>query len=240
MRKLYTVLFLVFASLFYQCNTLKKMGLVPNELEMVGGIKAALEQGLFKSFDDFANPQQNPLMLLGLPGEVDKIEKVLSTLGVKTSIPQITQKLTGAMRTAVSVAKPIMVESLRKMSLRDATKILITDNPRAATDYFKATATPDLVKALTPIIDSTVKVQNADTEYQQVASLYNALPFTNKKMESNISGFIAGRTLDIMFGIIANEEREIRSKYQLRKTDLIRKVFNYAEQEIKKKYALNN
>lgn len=222
--------------LFNSCSTIKKLGIIPNELEMATGLKSALEQGLFKSFDDFANPKQNPLMLLGLPSEMDKIENVLQTLGVKTSITQITQKLTSAMGASVTAAKPIFIESLRKMSLKDASKILITDNPKAATDYFKLTATPELLKALTPIVDSTIKLQEADKEYKQIADVYNMIPFTNKKMESNLSGFVASRAIDIMFMIIAKEEEDIRSKYNLRKTDLMRKVFNYAEQEIRKKY----
>ncbi len=222
---------------FSGCRTLSKLGLIPNELEMATGLKGALEQGLFKSFDQFANPKSsNILSLLKLPGEMDKIQNVLQTLGVKTDISQITQKLTSAMSTAMTTAKPVFMNSLKHMSIRDAAKILVTDNPHSATDYFKRTATDSLTRAFVPIVDSTVKFQEADKEYKQIASVYNALPFINKPLESNISGFIAGRAIDGMFAIIAQEEAAIRSKYQLRKTDLMRKVFNYAEQEIKKKY----
>jgi hypothetical protein len=237
MRKIIYVLFIfTFLQTVISCNTLKKLGLIPNEFEMATGLKSALEQGLFKGFDAFANPKQNPLMLLKLPGEMDKIENVLSTLGVKTNVTQITQKLTEAMANSVTVAKPIFLQSLKDMSLKDAAKILITDNNHAATDYFKQNATPELVKALTPIIDSSIKLDGADKEYKQIAEVYNMLPFLNKKMETNLSSFIAGRAMDIMFMYIAKEEEEIRTKYQLRKTDLLRKVFNYAEQEVKKKY----
>jgi 5-hydroxyisourate hydrolase-like protein (transthyretin family) len=222
-----------------QCAGLKKLGIIPNELEMASGLKAALEQGLFKSFDAFANPKSNPMMLLRLPGEMDKIENILQTLGIKTNVTQITQKLTDAMGTAVQTAKPVFIESLRKMSIKDAAKILITDNPHAATDYFKTTTTENLTRAFIPIVDSTIRLQDADKEYKQIASIYNLIPFLNKKMEENLSGFIAGRAIDVMFLIIAKEESDIRSKYQLRKTDLLKKVFNYAEKEIQRKYQSN-
>jgi hypothetical protein len=224
----------------WNCNTLKKLGVIPNEVEMITGLKGALEQGLFKSFDAFANPKSNPLMLLSLPGEIGKIENVLNTLGVKTSVTQITQKLTQAMGTAVTIAKPIFIESLRSMSIKDAAKILVTNNPHAATDYFKATTTQNLTNALTPIVDSTIKLQDADKEYKQITSVYNSLPFINKPLEQNLSGFITGRAIDAMFLIIAKEEEEIRSKYHLRKTDIIKKVFTYAEKEIARKFGANN
>jgi 5-hydroxyisourate hydrolase-like protein (transthyretin family) len=240
MNKLLAFIFLISFSISnWQCNTLKKLGLVPNELEMATGLKGALEQGLFKGFDAFANPNSNAALLLKLPGEIDKIKSTLETLGVKVPIADITQKLTAAMGTAMTTAKPIFMQSLKDMSIKDAAKILVTNNEHAATDYFKANATANLTKAFVPIVDSTIKINGADKEYKQIATIFNAIPFTNKKMEDNLSGFIAGRAIDAMFIMIAQEESSIRTKYQLRKTDIIKKVFNYAEQEIKRKLNAN-
>ena len=38
-----------------------------------------------------------------------------------------------------------------------------------------------------------------------------------------------------MFGIVANEEEQIRTKYEFRKTDMMKKVFGYAEEELKRR-----
>jgi hypothetical protein len=38
-----------------------------------------------------------------------------------------------------------------------------------------------------------------------------------------------------MFMTVANEEEQIRTKYEFRKTDLMKKVFGYAEQELKRR-----
>ncbi len=227
---------LIISILQLSCGSLSKLGLVPNQLEMATGLKGALEQGLFKGLDAFANPSNNANVLLRLPGEIDKLQNVLQTLGVKTDITQITSKLTAAMGSAMTTAKPIFIQSLKDMSIKDAAKILVTNNNHAATDYFKQNTTANLTQALLPIIDSTIKIQGADKEYQQVVGIYNNIPFVGKKLEPNLSGFIAGRAIDAMFIMIANEEEGIRSKYQLRKTDIVRKVFNYAEAEVKRKF----
>ena len=38
-----------------------------------------------------------------------------------------------------------------------------------------------------------------------------------------------------MFIIVGNEEENIRTKYEFRKTDMMKKVFGYAEEELKRR-----
>ena len=54
------------------------------------------------------------------------------------------------------------------------------------------------------------------------------------RLENSLTDFISARAIDLMFMMVANEEAEIRTKYELRKTDLMKKVFTYAEKELKK------
>jgi len=233
MRKLLLVFLLGLTGL--QCSTLKKLGLVPSELEMAMGLKEALSQGLFKGFDAFADPNGNPLVRFAFPGEAEKIERTLRDLGFDKAINQVTGKFTRAMSAAVSVARPAFTESLKSMSVKDAAKILVTDNPHAATGYFKTTMKPSLMAGFRPIIDSTIRVEGADKEWSSITSMYNNIPFINKPLESSLTDFITARVIDGLFLMVANEEEQVRSKYELRKTDLMKKVFGYAEQELRKK-----
>jgi hypothetical protein len=130
------LIFLFSLSIFwsYQCNTLKKLGLIPSELEMALGLKDALSQGLFKGFDAFADPDGNPLVRFAFPGEAEKIEKTLRDIGFDKVMNQVTGKFTKAMSSAVAISKPLFVDAVKNMSIRDAAKILVTDNMHAATD----------------------------------------------------------------------------------------------------------
>jgi hypothetical protein len=231
---------LLITLVFSNCNALKKAGLIPSELDMVRGLKAALEQGMLGGFDAFANPQKNNFLKLLVPGEVDKLENVLNLVGLKTNLAEISNKLTYAMSSSMAVSKPIFVDALRKMSIKDASKILITNNNHAATDYFKQTTSASLNAVLVPIVDSTLQLNGIKADYEKMASLYNAFPFINKKIEPSASAFVAGRAMDLMFMMVAKEEQEIRQKYQLRKSDLLQKVFGYAEKEVKRKFGTSN
>lgn len=217
------------------CSSLKKLGLVPSELEMIMGLKDALSQGLFKSLDAFADPDGNPLVRFVFPDDAQKIEKTLRDIGLDKTINQVTGKFTRAMSSAVKVSKPLFFDAIKNMSIKDAAKILVTDNPHAATDYFKQEMKPGLMSGFRPIVDSTIRIEGADEDWSGITKVYNSIPFINKPLENNLTDFISARVVDLMFLMVANEEEHIRSKYELRKTDMMKKVFTWAEGELKKR-----
>ena len=219
------------------CDTLKKVASVfaPSEFEMATGLKDALTQGLFRSFDAFADPNANPLVRFAFPGDAAKIEKTLRDLGLDRTVDQVTGKFTRATSSAVRAAKPIFLQSVKEMSIKDAVSILVTDNTHAATEYFKLTMSPELMVAFRPIVDSTINVEGANKDWSQIVNVYNKIPFINRPLETSLTDFIAARAIDAMFSIVANEEEQIRTKYEFRKTDMMKKVFGYAEEELKRR-----
>ena len=221
---------------FSGCDALRGVAgaLGLSEYEMIAGLKEALTQGLFRGFDAFANPDQgNALVRFAFPGEAAKIEKTLKDLGLTTAVNRMTSKFTNAMSLAVKEAKPMFVSSVKRMSIRDAARILLTDNRHAATEYFKGEMSPQLMMAFRPIVDSSIRTTGAGTEYESIAKAYNAIPFLDKKLETNLNEFIAGRAIDAMFLYVGNEEENIREKIEFRKTDLLKKVFGYADQQLR-------
>ena len=220
---------------FSGCTPLKKLGVIPSELEMALGLKEALTQGLFKSFAAFSDPTGNPLVRFVFPEDAAKIERTLRDLGLDKTIDQVTGKFTRAMSSAVSVSKPLFLEAVKNMSIKDAARILVTDNTHAATDYFKQSMKPGLLTAFRPIVDSTINVEGANKEWAGITNIYNSIPFINKPLENNLTDFISARVIDLLFILVAGEEEQIRTNYQLRKTDLMKKVFSYAEEELKRR-----
>ncbi len=238
MKRLYISCLLSTAVLFSSCDTLKQVvsTIAPSEYEMAAGLRDALTQGLYTGFDAFANPNSgNPLVRFVFPGDAAKIEKTLKDLGMTNLVNQVTAKFTNAMSSAVIAAKPIFLNSVKQMNLRDVVNLLITDNTHAATDYFKVAMSPQLMTAFRPIVDSTANLNGANQEWSNLVSIYNKLPLINKPLESSLTDFISARAIDGMFSEVAQEEEKIRTRYEFRKTDLMKKVFGYAEQELAKR-----
>ena len=95
-----------------------------------------------------------------------------------------------------------------------------------------------LMAAFRPIVDSTVKLEKADADWRRIVTAYNAIPFTKTKLEPNITDFIAARAIDGMCMVMADEEEKIRTKYEFRKTDMMKKAFGYAETKLQRRKAM--
>jgi hypothetical protein len=242
MKRVFTITLLSAVITLASCEGLKKLAsvLAPSEYEMAAGLREALSQGLFKGFDAFADPSGNPVVRFAFPGEAAKIEKTLRDLGMDKMVDQVTGKFTRAMTSAVTAAKPIFLNSVKQMSFRDAAGILLTDNNHAATDYFKTAMSPDLMAAFRPIVDSSIKLEGANKDWSSIVTVYNKIPFINKPLETSLTDFIAARAIDAMFVSVANEEENIRTRLEFRKTDLMKKVFGYADEEMKRRKAQTN
>lgn len=242
MKRLYLGLVLSLSIFLSSCDSLKQIAsqIGITEFEMAAGLKDALSQGLFRGFNAFADPTGNPLVRFAFPGDAAKIEKTLKDIGMDKVVDQVTAKFTRAMSSAVTAAKPIFLNSVKKMSIRDAASILVTDNQHAATDYFKTNMSPELMTAFRPIVDSTVKTEGANKEWTKLVNIYNKLPFINKPLETNLTDFVAARAIDAMFVSVAQEEENIRTKYEFRKTDMMKKAFAYADEQLKKRSQQQN
>lgn len=230
MRKLVMACILSSSLLFSGCDTVKNMAGALSNFEIAQGLKEALTQGLFSGFDAFANPSQgNALVRFAFPGDAAKIENTLKTLGLTNLVNQVTSKFTNAMSQAVVAAKPIFLNSVKKMSFADAAGILFSGNKNAATQYFKSAMSPELMTAFRPIVDSTVRTSGAGNDFAKIAKTYNAIPFLDKKLETNLNDFIAARAVDAMFLYVAKKEEDIRANVSARTTPLLQRVFGYAD-----------
>ncbi|MGZ8510137.1 MAG: DUF4197 domain-containing protein [Chitinophagaceae bacterium] len=242
MKRLYLSLVLSLSIFLSSCDSLKQIAsqIGLSEFEMAVGLKDALSQGLFRGFDAFADPSGNPLVRFAFPGDAAKIEKTLRDIGMDKVVDQVTAKFTRAMSSAVTAAKPIFLNSVKKMSIRDAANILVTDNLHAATEYFKTTMSTELMTAFRPIVDSTVKTEGANKEWTNLVTIYNKIPFINKPLETNLTDFVAARAIDAMFVSVAQEEENIRTRYEFRKTDMMKRAFAYADEQLKKRKQQQN
>jgi len=230
MKRLVLVCIMSTTIFLSSCDTLKNVASSLSAFEVAQGLKEALTQGLFSGFDAFANPNKgNPLVRFAFPGEAEKIEKTLRDLGLSSVVNNVTAKYTNAMSQAVKQAKPIFLNSVKNMNITDAMNILLSNNQHAATEYFKKSMSPQLMTAFRPIVDSTVRVSGAGSEYSKIVSAYNAIPLVTKKLEPNLNDFIAARAIDAMFLYVANKEEEIRSNISARNTPLLQRVFGYAD-----------
>jgi Protein of unknown function (DUF4197) len=220
------------------CDVVKQIGnslLIPSNLEMAMGLREALQQGLFTSFDAYSNPENNPALSFVFPNDAQKVVSLINKVGLGNMIKPTTDKFNKALASSFTAAKPIFLNAVKSMNFTDVVNVLITDNDHAATDYFKTTTHTALMNAFRPIVDSTIKMEGANKEWSKIAGIVNNIPFTNFKVENSLTDFIAARAIEGMYGLVATEEKKVRTNLNFRKSDVVKKVFNYADDELKKR-----
>jgi len=135
--------------------------------------------------------------------------------------------LNRAAEDAAKQAKPIFIDAVRKMTLRDVTNILLGP-PDAATQYFKRTTSATLFLTFKPVIQTSLNKVGATKYYGDAVNAYNKIPFV-RKMNPDIGDYVTQKAIDGLFYEITLEELNIRKNIGARSTPLLQKVFAFAD-----------
>ena len=197
------------------------------ENEAGSGIKEALLQGIttavlnLNKTDGFFG---NELYKMLLPPDAVKAEKTLRSIGMGAQVDKAILSINRGAEDAVAFAKPIFIDAIKEMTLKDALKIL-QGGADAATNYFKDKTKQKLITAFTPSVKTSLDKVNATKYYSDVVTTYNKLPTTFKKADPNLTDYVVGKAVDALFDQVAKEEANIRANPLARGTDILKKVF---------------
>jgi hypothetical protein len=110
----------------------------PSAFEIASALKQALEQGTDKSSDQLSATNGffgNAVIKILMPPEAQKAEKTLRSIGLNSLCDNVILSLNRAAESAAKEAKPIFINSIKQLTLQDATNILF-GNKDAATSIF--------------------------------------------------------------------------------------------------------
>lgn len=207
--------------------------IVPTSLEIGNALRQALKQGTSKSSDRLSAVNGffgNAAVKILFPPEAQKVEKTLRGMGMNKLCDNVILSLNRAAEDAAKEAKPIFIDAIQKMTLKDVTGILMGKQD-AATQYFKRTTTIALAAKFKPVIKVSLDKVGATKYYGTAAGEYNKLPFV-KHLNPDISDYATQKTIDGLFVEIAQEELKIRKNLpSARSTPLLQKVFDFADKK---------
>ncbi|SOD80239.1 DUF4197 domain-containing protein [Spirosoma fluviale] len=195
--------------------------------DIASGLKEALQVGISKGSDQASAVNgyfKNPLLKIAFPPEAQKVASTLRQIGLSKQVDQFELSLNRAAEDAAKKAKPVFIKAITSMSIQDAVGILRGQND-AATQYLRRTSGQQLVTEFTPIIDSTLKKNNATRYYADLVNTYNKVPFV-QKVNPNLTQYATNKAVDGLFILVAQEEQKIRENPAARVTDLLKKVFS--------------
>ncbi len=202
--------------------------------EAANGLKQALEFGVNNgtSFlgktDGFLGNMAYKILM---PEEVRKVEAQIRGNAVTNAMagPYLEKVVTAMNRgaeNAMAEAKPIFVNAIKAMTIQDAINI-VTGGNGAATAYLQRTTSAQLKEKFKPVIKASLDKVNISVPWEKVSSGYNII--TGKNVTTDLNEYVTDRAMTALFTEIRAEEDKIRANPIARTTEILKKVFAYAD-----------
>jgi hypothetical protein len=230
-------LLLFFAVLLSGCDALLQIAesvpysSEPTQAEMASGLKEALGNGAGAAVSLLSRQggyQNDPLVRIPFPEEALFAADALRRLGLGSLVDDFVARLNQGAEKGASLALPIFKSAITQMTFADVKNILL-GGEHAATDYFRDKTRDQLAAAFAPHIRSSLDEVRATEIWTQITTRYNQIPLVNKKVETDIVKYATGKALDGLFLKLADEEKKIREQPLARGSELLKKVFGYAD-----------
>ena len=145
-------------------------------------------------------------------------------MGMKKQVDNVVLSINRAAEDAAKSAKPIFVNAIKKMTVKDAVNIVKTPGA-SGTSYLQVHTNDSLILAFYPIIKNSLNKVNATKHWNSIIKTYNKIPFTDK-INPNLNEYVTQKAIDGLFFMIVQEEILIKKDVKKRTSDLLKKVFD--------------
>lgn len=190
------------------------------------GLKAALEKGSVAAVgklgveNGFLN---NDKVKIGLPGMLEQARPLLQMTGYGQKLDELVVSMNRAAESAVPLAKPLLLNAVKSMSVTDAKNIL-TGGDTSVTDFFREKTAVQLGVKFLPVVKQVTDRAGLSAKYNNVmgqVSKFGVVP----QEQSTVEGYVSQRALDGLYYMIGEEEKAIRRDPIGSGSKIIGKVF---------------
>src|SRR5207253_4438560 len=149
--------------------------------------------------------------------------KGMRLLGMGSQLDELEVGMNRAAEQATPLAKQVFLNALLKMNIDDARNIL-TGGDNAATEYFRRQSLGELTTAFKPIVHQAMQRVGVINQYNQL--MQNSVAASLLPGQGlDLDNYVVGKTLDGLFYVLGQEEKQIRKDPAARSTALLREVF---------------
>lgn len=196
------------------------------EKEAGGGLKAALEAGSVAAVGKlgveggFLN---NDAVRIKLPRVLEKARPILEMTGRGEQLDELETAMNRAAEQAVPLAKPLLVNAVKSMTLSDA-KAILTGGETSVTDFFKEKTAAPLAVKFKPIVKGVTDRSKLSGQFNNAMAQATKFGLASEE-QATVESYVTQRALDGLFLIIGEEEKKIRENPISYGSKAISKVF---------------
>ena len=194
--------------------------------EVAKGLREALVVGADKATKSASAKDgfyDNKVIRIPFPAEAEKMKQTLQKTGMQSQITDFEKSINSAAELATNQLLIIFVDAITNMSIQDAFQILKGGNT-AATSYLKKQTSAQLYNKIKPIAKKAIQQVEVTKYWNPLVKTYNTISFT-KVVNPDLEDYVTNKTIEGIFVLIANQEKEIRNNPKARTSELLQKVF---------------
>jgi len=196
-----------------------------SDLDASRGLKGALEKGALAAVQLLGRQDgflANPQVHIPLPKALKDVSKLLSVLGMRRQLEELEVSLNRAAEAAVPMAKNLLVDAVKNISVTDAKKIL-AGGDTAVTQFFADKTRTPLTGTFMPVVHQATKVGVVD-QYERISQQAQGTGLY-KPDDPTIDHYVTRKALDGLYFMIGEEEKKIRRDPVGTGSALLSKVF---------------
>jgi hypothetical protein len=202
--------------------------------EAASGLKQALEKGVLTGTSFLGKKDgflKNAAYKILMPKEVQNVVSDIRSNPITNAlagsyIDKVEVAMNQGAENAMAEAKPIFVNAIKSMTISDAINI-VTGGQGAGTGYLQRTTESQLKGKFKPVIGKALDKVNIRDPWSKVSQGYNIV--TGKNVTTDIDQYVTDNATTALFAQIRQEEDKIRANPIARTTDILKKVFGYAD-----------
>ncbi len=165
----------------------------------------------------------NEAIKILMPEKLRRLETGLRVVGYGPQVDEFVLSMNRAAEQAAPRAKQIFLDAVGEMTFDDARKIL-NGNNTAATEYFKDKTTDRLTTAFKPVVEKSMNEVGITRQYRELIGRFESIPFARSEA-FDVDRYVVGKSLDGLFHVLGEQEKQIRTNPTARVTDLLKEVF---------------
>jgi hypothetical protein len=193
--------------------------------EANSGLKAALEQGAVAAVGKLGTENgflHNDMVKIRLPRILEKAQPILKMTGQGHKLDELVESMNHAAEQAVPMAKPLLLDAVRSLSVQDARNIL-SGGDTSVTDFFRERTAASLSARFLPLVKRVTDRSNLSAQYN--SAMGQVAKFSGGNQQATVEEYVTERAVDGLFKMIAEEERAIRRDPVGSGSRIISKVF---------------
>jgi len=194
--------------------------------DALAGLKAALERGAQTAVATLGRADGflgNPQVKIPIPQSLERTERLARRLGFGNEVDELVVAMNRAAEAAVPEARKLLVDSVKKMTAKDA-KAILTGGDTAATEYFRRTTDKTLHARFLPIVMRATEKVGVAQRYKEFAQPAAALGLV-KAEHADLDEYVTRKALDGLYFMLGEEEKKIRKDPIGTGSAILRKVF---------------